>query len=387
MGLTRKQFGIFCEQINKRFQANMKERIRVKRKNLPLTDTDIKQIKAIKSWEDLINGIVKNTSAKTLENIGILLIGDVFRSLENSDNLGEPLKNILSELNKDQPSFNKITKEKFSVSVGKYIYRQYYDGYKRSEAKVIPIGDSTSQKSKSKALVFCYYIGYESLEAFKEAYPEREDTKSIEDIISSYANLFDRQDEWIDLPDEWDLSGKWRVEAQELSVYFSEEGKSTQDNLVPLKKKDKDAVNMLVANHREDIRYSDRYTYWGDVHIYPLKQKGFFWGEGTLSTNSPIELFNGWTLKFVCSLRSSKDTKYCNMEYEMFPKKGVNSPRTFGSCMFQPPIDNNIRRKFRGFYFSNRLREPDEDGESDVIFDAGLRVSMGRVMLYKPVKK
>lgn len=380
--LQRQEFASFCEKIYSTLLDRADD-----------TDRALLQENGVDNWESFILSIHSGETGDPAKEVGECLVQDIFVKLGKREigSVGQSMEEVLEA--------SKLNKARITAEICSYLRRKYVGAYgdkmkKNRQGKVkddknliIELGGAKKGVDRYKAILFCWYIGYENFDVFKkDINPKKSnDREHNENIISSFSTLFDREQEWVDMS-ELDLRGKWRVEAQELSVYFSDPANSKQDVLVKSANNNEE-VEWLMKSHQKDIRYDHRYSYWGDIELFPTNQKGFFTGEGTLITNTNNDKLDDWTLKLICSIRKSRDTMYGSMDYEMFPKEGVNSPRTFGYCMFQPPSNLDARKRFRGFYFSNRLRDPDKADELDVNFFSSLRISMGRVLLYKPVKK
>lgn len=186
------------------------------------------------------------------------------------------------------------------------------------------------------------------------------------------------RNEWIQPPSELNLSGVWQIQAHE------EKLKSHDSLQIPSKAEGQivDIPNKWRV-HNEPIQYEKCYAYWGEIHIRALQQKGFYFGKGKLRTNTGIEVLEESAVEFVCSFRKTDNTLYLNGEYELFPKEGVMSPRTFGYATFLPPNKSDPPPLcFRGYYLTNRMRAPIElaNDYNDTLFKG---IALGRVVLFK----
>lgn len=244
------------------------------------------------------------------------------------------------------------------------------------KSDIFSFGGSKKIFEKDRANLFLWYAGYPTIDALKNAYSSETEgnfDKSLNEVISYYSRIFDRGNEWKNADEKWNLEGTYKVEATEGKAHPEPDDSSIVQN----------QLEMVKWVHEKVIDYDKRYSYWGQVKITKAQQKGFYFGTGLLYTNTQIPELDEWSLHFILSIRHSRDTEYICMDYEMIPKSKVDSPRTFGYCIFRPPESGEVPKRFKGYFFSNRMRDPYYYSDNDKRFQEGLKISMGRCVLYK----
>ena len=360
LNLTEDQFRFFGEQVFQKFTQDNEE--------------------SVPSWNDLFKEV--DVINDGMSRVGADLIGDMlehFKSLpvaainqqvkENENALDVILKEYQSATGKGK---SEVT-QAYSIALCNYLKKLYR--YKFKAKKPLFFGGSTKSKDAYKGLVFLWYIGCTNANEFYALYNQYANIKA-QKAESDLNYLLGRENQWVEIPEAWDMTGTWRIEALESEVLHND------DKVVDV---DLDKTKKV---HQHKILYDYRFSYWGEVTIKPMAQKGFAKGKGVLSINAvpEHEKYRKWNLEFILSVRKSGSQFYINMDYEMQPVEEPEGERTFGYAILREPRAGRGTSLpyFHGYFLSNRMRFPiNPDVADDTFNQSGIQISTGRATMYK----
>ncbi len=362
INFSRHQFAVFGQAIYETFLTKIEE-------------TDRKRILRIApDWEAFLNGL-HSAKGDGLSDLPLVFADIVFDTLKSDkQEVGQPLAIIL----KDSARNSRLGKAKFkdwyAKQICNFLGKTYYNYYRLNKKPFFSIGGARKAEDHYKSIIFFWFIGCEGFQAFKNKYKkELSGEGKVEDSIEHLSYLFNRRGEFVDIPATWEIEGVWKMEALEGEAHADRQNPRIVE----------EGLSNLKMIHNRNIEYKSRYAYWGELTIRKSEHRGYFIGQGKLQTNTAIPELESWTLKFICSVRLSHKTYYINMDYEMFPRENIQSPRTFGTAMFRNPQEDDFVPQFRGYFFSNRMRDPDNKVDDDEVFTNSLRISMGQAVFYK----
>ena len=359
--LTRNQFEFLCKRLFKRFLHRLNKEDLYLFPKLPngSQKNNIEEF-VNEDWEEFIMEF-PNTTKSDLSEIAMIFVDQVYADRRDAK-IGKDLKSIIHE--------SETNKQEYANVFTSFLKRKYERDYKPHKKKEITFGGTKKAIDKYKYSILIWYLGYDSIYKLIDDCP-RSSGSDLEAIVNFQSKCLDRDDEWDNIPSEF-IEGKWRMEASEnesIEEPFSKNFLTEQQEY-------------FRYVHKRNIEYDIRFSYWCDLEIKHFKQKGFFYSEGILYTNTMVPELNEWTLKGIGNFRSSRSTQYLRFDFEMIPKDNVDSPRTFGYGIARPFLKEKMPI-FEGFYLANRMRDPFDYADKDNRFMNGLRISMGRLVIYK----